>query len=130
MCDPLDYYCYTPTPYDQGIINFYEQNTGIPGSIPRPAPRVRQLQEYQGTAGLRALFGRTEYLPYAAERYKQMKGASPFSGELFEQYNVMNYNPNPTPPSNAGFVTNPSMMFGTRQEKCGCSKPSSLMNNY
>lgn len=132
MCDPLDYYCFKPDTYDKGIINFYSQNTGILGSLKRPDPIIKPQKQYTGMENLRALFGRTEFLPYASERYRKLEGATPLLGESINEWNIHNKPDFPTPPYNAGFVDAPHALMSSvpRQEKnCGCSDPSTMYHN-
>lgn len=128
MCDPLDYYCFKPGPYDTGIIDFYTQNTGIPGSLKRPAPLMKPQAQFTGTANLRALFGRTEFLPYASERYRKLEGAKALLGDSINEWNIMEKPTFPEPPYHAGFVDAPHAAYSSVQrveKNCGCGGPES-----
>ena len=149
MCDPVDYYCVKPKPEDAGIIEFYAENTGLPGPLIRAKPTwadPKAAKPTQGPAAMRHQFLEGQYLDYAYPELRQMRGSSYLRGPEIQSFNIEDFpfdrthnrhsigfqaggrkvlnphSPMPMDPGPGGVETGPPTMW-TPVEKCGCGKP-------
>lgn len=89
ICEhPSDYYCFQKKKGDEPLINYYTANSSIPGPLGRmtkPASTALPVTTYNN---FRDQFIQNEYLAYADDAFRHMRGAPILPGKEIQQYNV------------------------------------------
>ena len=88
ICEhPEDAYCYRKRRGDEPIISFYTDNTGIPGPLGQMLKPATTALPRTSTNGFRDQFIQNEYLAYADDAFRHMRGAPVLPGPETHQWN-------------------------------------------
>ena len=88
ICDhPDDAYCYRQKKSDEPMINFYTENTGIPGPLGKMTKSHNTTLPRTTFNSFRDQFIQNEYLAYADDAFEHMRGAPVLPGPETRQWN-------------------------------------------
>lgn len=91
VCEhPLDAYCYRKKKSDDPLVSFYTNNAGIPGPLGKMTKPYSTVVPRTTYNSFRDRFIQNEYLAYADDAFRHMRGAPILPGEEIQQWNYDN----------------------------------------